>query len=124
MDKVYTRYQTKADTYMAYIREYPPAPGFWLTGDVIQRKQRSKHNRTLRNKRRKTKKKFAGSYTEVNAKFDIGNPINPVTWPRSDLSLPLGGGGGGEGGGRYSSIKMTGVLVVPFRGLNLWIGAA
>ena len=29
MGKVYTRFQTKADTYMAYIREYspPPAPG-------------------------------------------------------------------------------------------------
>ena len=48
--------------------------------------------------------------------------MNPVTWPRSDLSLPPGGGGGvGE---RYSSIKVTGVLVVPFRGLNLWIGTA
>ena len=26
------------------------------------------------------------------------------------------------GGGGYSPIKVTGVLVVPFRGLNLWIG--
>ena len=24
MGKVYTRFQTKTDTYMAYIREYPP----------------------------------------------------------------------------------------------------
>ena len=29
----------------------------------------------------------------------------------------------GRGGG-YSPIKVTGVLVVPFRGLNLWIGTA
>ena len=33
-----------------------------------QRKQRSKHNRTQKNKRCKTKKKFTGSYTEVNPK--------------------------------------------------------
>ena len=26
--------------------------------------------------------------------------------------------------GGYSPIKVTGVLVVPFRGLNLWIGNA
>ena len=26
------------------------------------------------------------------------------------------------GGGGYSPVKVTGVLVVPFRGLNLWIG--
>ena len=26
MGKVYTRFQTKTDTYMAYIREYPPPP--------------------------------------------------------------------------------------------------
>ena len=26
--------------------------------------------------------------------------------------------------GGYSPIKVTGVLVVPFRGLNLWIGTA
>ena len=30
--------------------------------------------------------------------------------------------GGGEGGEGYSPIKVTGVLVVPLRGLNLWIG--
>ena len=28
------------------------------------------------------------------------------------------------GGGGYSPIKVTGLLVVPFRGLNLWIGNA
>ena len=28
------------------------------------------------------------------------------------------------GGGGYSPIKVLGVLVVPFRGLNLWIGTA
>ena len=27
-----------------------------------------------------------------------------------------------HGGGGYSPIKATGLLVVPFRGLNLWIG--
>ena len=26
MGKVYTRFQTKTDTYTAYIREYPPPP--------------------------------------------------------------------------------------------------
>ena len=26
--------------------------------------------------------------------------------------------------GGYSPIKLSGVLVVPFRGLNLWIGSA
>ena len=31
-------------------------------------------------------------------------------------------GGGGEWG--YSPIKVAGVLVVPFRGLNLWIDTA
>ena len=28
------------------------------------------------------------------------------------------------GGGGYPPIKVTAVLVVPFRGLNLWIGSA
>ena len=35
-----------------------------------------------------------------------------------------GWGGGGEGGMGYSLLKVTGVLVVPFRGLNLCIGTA
>ena len=30
----------------------------------------------------------------------------------------------GWGGGDYSPIKVTGVLVVPFGGLNFWIGRA
>ena len=37
-------------------------------------------------------------------------------------TLLPGGEGGGVGG--YSPINVTGVLVVPFRGLNLWIGTA
>ena len=28
---------------------------------------------------------------------------------------------GGGGGGGYSPIKVTGLLAIPFRGLNLWI---
>ena len=40
-----------------------------LTGDVKQRKQRSKHSKTQKNKRGRTKKKFTGSYTEVNPRF-------------------------------------------------------
>ena len=40
--------------------------------------------------------------------------VFPIVGP-----LPPGGGGGG-----YSPIKVTEVLVVPFRGLNLWIGIA
>ena len=32
--------------------------------------------------------------------------------------------GWGAGGGDYSPIKVTGVLVVPFGGLNFWIGRA
>ena len=39
------------------------------------------------------------------------------------LDSTLKGGGGGGGGG-YSPIKVTGVLVVPCRGLNWWIGIA
>ena len=31
---------------------------------------------------------------------------------------------GWGGGGDYSPIKVTGVLVVPFGGLNFWIGRA
>ena len=33
-------------------------------------------------------------------------------------------GGGGGGGGGNSPIKMTGVLVIPFRGYNWSIGTA
>ena len=36
------------------------------SGDVKQTKQRSQHNRTQKTKSWKTKKKFTGSYTEVN----------------------------------------------------------
>ena len=34
------------------------------------------------------------------------------------------GGRGGGGRGDYSPIKVTGVLVLPFGGLNFWIGRA
>ena len=34
------------------------------------------------------------------------------------------GGRGGGGERDYSPIKVTGVLVVPFGGLNFWIGTA
>ena len=37
-------------------------------------------------------------------------------------NMPVGGGGGGGGG--YSPNKVTGVLVVPFRSLKLWIRTA
>ena len=40
-----------------------------LTSDVKQRKQRSQHNSPNPNNSYKTKKKFTGSYTEVNPKI-------------------------------------------------------
>ena len=40
-----------------------------LTSDVKQRKQRSQHNSPNPNNSYKTKKKFTGSYTEVNPIF-------------------------------------------------------
>ena len=46
----------------------------------------------------------------------IRNVIRSVKDQRNWRSLLAGGAGG------YSPIKVTGVLVVPFRGLNLWIG--
>ena len=50
----------------------------------------------------------------------IRNVIRSVKDQRNWRSL-LAGGAVGRGGG-YSPIKVTGVLVVPLRGLNLWIG--
>ena len=49
----------------------------------------------------------------------IRNVIRSVKDQRNWRSLLAGGAGGG-----YSPIKVTGVLVVPFRGLNLWIGTS
>ena len=40
------------------------------------------------------------------------------------MHLRWEGAGGGAGRGDYSPIKVTGVLVVPFGGLNFWIGRA
>ena len=50
----------------------------------------------------------------------IRNVIRSVKDQRNWRSL-LAGGAVGKGEG-YSPIKVTGVLVVPLRGLNLWIG--
>ena len=50
----------------------------------------------------------------------IRNVIRSVKDQRNWRSLLAGGAGGGG----YSPIKVTGVLVVPFRGLNLWIGTS
>ena len=50
----------------------------------------------------------------------IRSVIRSVKDQRNWRSL-LAGGAVGRGGG-YSPIKVTGVLVVPLRGLNLWIG--
>ena len=48
-----------------------------LTSDVKQRKQRSQHNGPNPNNSYKTKKKFTGSYTEVNPEiFSRGSKCN------------------------------------------------
>ena len=47
-----------------------------LTSDVKDRKQRSQHNRPNLNNNYKTKKNFAGFYTEVN-------PLNAITTSRN-----------------------------------------
>ena len=52
----------------------------------------------------------------------IRNVIRSVKDQRNWRSLLAGGAVGRGGGGGYSPIKVTGVLVVPLRGLNLWIG--